>query len=51
MAAARSHPRLHEVVDALPYRVHTVHTDNGVQFTNRKQDRYAFGIVCAEHGI
>ena len=23
----------------------------GIQFINRKQDRYAFGIACAEHGI
>ena len=46
---------LREVVEALPYRVHTVLTDNGIQFTNRAQDRYAFshafGIACAEHGI
>ncbi len=46
---------LREVIQALPYRVHTVLTDNGVQFANRKQDRYAFrhafGIACVEHGI
>ena len=46
---------LREVVEALPYRVHTVLTDNGIQFTNRKRDKYAFrhafGIACAEHGI
>lgn len=46
---------LREVVEALPYRVHTVLTDNGIQFTNRKKDQcafaHAFGIACAEHGI
>lgn len=46
---------LRDVVEALPYRVHTALTDNGIQFTNRKQDRHAFahafGIACAEHGI
>ena len=33
----------------------TILTDNGVQFTNRKQDKHAlthiFDRVCAEHGI
>lgn len=46
---------LRAVVEAFPYRLHTVLTDNGIQFTNRKQDRYAFrhlfDRVCAEHGI
>ena len=46
---------LREVARALPYKVHTVLTDNGIQFTDRKKDRYAmphaFGIACAEHGI
>ena len=40
---------------ALPYAIHTVLTDNGIQFTNRKQDRHAleyiFGRVCRENGI
>ena len=39
----------------MPYRIHTVLTDNGVQFTNRPGDRYAFahilGRVCDEHDI
>ena len=46
---------LHEVVEALPCRVHTVLTDNGVQFINRPQDHHAmehiFGRACREHGI
>lgn len=46
---------LRDLVAALPYRIHTILTDNGIQFTNRKQDRYAmkhiFDQVCSEHGI
>jgi hypothetical protein len=38
----------------VPYRIHTVLTDNGIQFTNRARDRYAFAHifdrVCDEHG-
>src|SRR3712207_1848044 len=35
MEAARS---LRELVEAVPYRIHTVLTDNGVRLTARKQD-------------
>ena len=46
---------LRDVIDAVPYALHTVLTDNGIQFTNRSSDRYAFrhifGRVCDEHGI
>ena len=46
---------LRELIAAVPYRIHTVLTDNGIQFTNRACDRYAFahifGRVCVEHGI
>ena len=39
----------------VPYRVHTVLTDKGIQFTNRKQDRSAFehifDRVCRENEI
>ena len=52
MAAAQF---LRDLIAALPYRIHTILTDNGIQFTNRKQDRYAmehvFDRVCSEHGI
>src|SRR5829696_110124 len=52
MEAARS---LRELVEAVPYRIHTVLTDNGVQFTPRKRDvwdgRHIFDRVCDEHGI
>jgi transposase-like protein len=33
---------LRHVVAAVPYKIHTVLTDNGIQFTNRKRDHYAF---------
>jgi transposase InsO family protein len=52
MEAARF---LRDLIEAVPYRIHTVLTDNGVQFTPRKQDirdgRHIFDRVCDEHGI
>ncbi len=46
---------LRNLVAAVPYRIHIVLSDNGIQFTNRKRDRYAvehiFNRVCQEHGI
>ena len=46
---------LRNLVKAVPYRIHTVLTDNGIQFTNRTCDRYAsehiFDRVCTECGI
>ena len=46
---------LRELIEAVPYRIHTVLTDNGVQFTARKQDiwdsRHIFDRVCDEHAI
>jgi transposase InsO family protein len=52
MEAARF---LRELIEAVPCRIHTVLTDNGVQFTRRKQDlydgRHIFDRVCDEHGI
>src|SRR3546814_13307540 len=33
---------LRNLVAAVPYAIHTVLTDNGIQFTNRNQDRHAF---------
>jgi hypothetical protein len=39
----------------VPYRIHTVLTDNGIQFTTRARDVYdgdhIFDRVCDEHGI
>ena len=46
---------LRHLIAAEPYRLHTVLTDHGIQFTNRTRDRYAFhhifGRVCQEYGI
>src|SRR5215217_3861128 len=46
---------LRELIATVPYQIHTVLTDNGVQFTPRKQDvwdgRHIFDRVCDEHGI
>jgi transposase InsO family protein len=46
---------LRDLIKAIPYRIHTVLTDNGVQFTARKQDiwdiQHIFDRVCDEHDI
>lgn len=46
---------LRNLIKMLPYKIHTILTDNGIQFTNRKQDTAAFGHifdrVCRENGI
>jgi transposase InsO family protein len=46
---------LRNLLAAVPYKIHTVLTDNGIQFTNRKRDIYAFqhifDRVCHEYGI
>ena len=46
---------LRNLTAIVPYKMHTVLTDNGIQFTNRKRDIYAFphifDRVCHEYGI
>lgn len=46
---------LRNLIEAMPYQLHTLLTDNGIQFTNRKKDRHAFvhifDRVCFQHGI
>ena len=46
---------LRNVVKALPYKIHTILTDNGIQFTIRKKDKSAgwhiFDRVCDENDI
>jgi transposase InsO family protein len=46
---------LRHLIAAVPYKIHTVLTDNGIQFTNRKRDQYAchhiFDRVCQEYRI
>ena len=63
-AYAELHPRatkliaaqfLRNLIEAVPYKLHTLLTDNGIQFTNRRQYLLAgvhiFDRVCAEHDI
>lgn len=46
---------LRHLIAAVPYAIHIVLTDNGIQFKNREQDRTAmehiFGRTCQENGI
>ena len=46
---------LRNLIEAVPYKIHTILTDNGIQFTNRKQDtsafEHVFDRVCREHEI
>lgn len=46
---------LRHLIAAVPYKIHTILTDNGIQFANRATDRYAFSLlfdrICAKHGI
>jgi IS30 family transposase len=46
---------LRHLIAAVPYKIHTILTDNGIQFANREKDRYAFKLmfdrICAQHGI
>lgn len=46
---------LQQLIAAVPYHIHTILTDNGIQFTNRLKDKWAFkhsfDRVCEQHGI
>lgn len=46
---------LRNLLIAVPYKIHTILTDNGIQFTNRKKDKYAFmhifDRICLENSI
>ena len=46
---------LRNLIAAVPYRIHTILTDNGIQLTNRKQDTSAFehifDRVCRENDV
>jgi transposase InsO family protein len=48
-------PFLRHLIAAVPDKIHTVLTDNGIQCTNRSRDQYACGHicerVCCEHGL
>jgi len=43
---------LNKLIKTVPYKIHTILTDNGIQFTNRKRDSYAsahiFTRTCHE---
>jgi hypothetical protein len=44
---------LRNLITLVPYKIHTILTDNGQQFTNLKHQKYAFphtfGRICNEH--
>ena len=46
---------LRNLIKVVPYKIHTVLTDNGIQFTNRRADKYVwmhiFNRVCYENNI
>jgi transposase InsO family protein len=46
---------LRQLIAIVPYRIHTILTDNGIQFTNRKKDKWTFmhlfGRICRQDGI
>jgi len=46
---------LRHLLTAVPYKIHTILTDNGIQFANRPGDKYAFQLlfdrICLQHGI
>ncbi|GAA4488802.1 hypothetical protein GCM10023157_37300 [Gluconacetobacter asukensis] len=46
---------LRRLIETVPYEIHTILTDNGIQFTNRACDTYAFhhifDRVCDENDI
>ncbi|KKW93324.1 hypothetical protein YP76_01060 [Sphingobium chungbukense] len=46
---------LRNLIAAVPYVIHTVLTDNGIQFTNQARHKYAFhhifDRICDEHNI
>ncbi|WP_341753487.1 IS481 family transposase [Candidatus Tisiphia endosymbiont of Dioctria rufipes] len=46
---------LRNLIKAIPYKIHTILTDNGIQFTNRTVDKYAwmhiFDRICYEYNI
>lgn len=42
---------LEHLIVSVPYKIHTILTDNGIQFTNRKKDMTPFDRICIQHGI
>jgi transposase InsO family protein len=46
---------LRQLIAVVPYHIHTILTDNGIQFTNRQKDKWAFmhlfDRICRQNGI
>jgi transposase InsO family protein len=46
---------LKQLIASVPYHIHTILTDNGIQFTNRQKDKWAFkhlfDCICEQHKI
>ena len=46
---------LYQLIKVVPYRIHTILTDNGIQFANQKRHKYAFPLlfdrVCQKNDI
>jgi transposase InsO family protein len=46
---------LRRLIAVVPYKLHTILTDNGIQFTNQARHNYAFlhlfDRICIQHGI
>ena len=46
---------LRNLIAVVPYHIHIILTDNGIQFANRSKDKYAFPLlfdrICAGNGI
>jgi len=46
---------LRHLLNTVPYKIHTLLTDNGIQFANRPGDKYAFQLlfdrICLQNSI
>jgi transposase len=42
---------LHDLIEVVPYRIHIVLTDNGIQFTNRKSSKSRLGAFTERLGF
>lgn len=40
---------LRQLITIVPYHIHTILTDNGIQFTNRQKDKWAFMHLSRRH--
>ncbi len=46
---------LRQLIEIVPYHIHTILTDNGIQFANRQKDKWVlmhlFDRICHQNGI